>query len=295
MRRDSGSIGIGAMIVFIALILVAAVASTIIIKAIEDLQQFGEDASIDVRQELSNKVVLESAFITGNFPSTCEATLYENHGAGGWAETYTIGDYAGDDFLDPDNDGVDEATHLGTSIQVDEGCRVILYGDSDFGGGSVIVDGGDSTYTHVDWGPNADPVNCGGTCDNWVSSIKVLSFDLELHMRLAAGSKPISASDISWSASCETGGFAGFDSEGIVYGGSSLLDGTNTAGVEADFDEDDFIDVGMIFKVQATFKNCSPSSGTNIPFVIHVDGGATTYHMLSLRQTEIGTNILFDP
>ena len=58
MRRDSGSIGIGAMIVFIALILVAAVASTIIIKAIEDLQQFGEDASIDVRQELSNKVVL---------------------------------------------------------------------------------------------------------------------------------------------------------------------------------------------------------------------------------------------
>ena len=31
-RRDEGSIGIGAMIVFIALILVAAVASTIIIK-----------------------------------------------------------------------------------------------------------------------------------------------------------------------------------------------------------------------------------------------------------------------
>ena len=36
--RDSGSIGIGAMIVFIALILVAAVASTIIIKTAEELQ-----------------------------------------------------------------------------------------------------------------------------------------------------------------------------------------------------------------------------------------------------------------
>ena len=37
--REAGSIGIGAMIVFIALILVAAVASTIIIKTAEELQQ----------------------------------------------------------------------------------------------------------------------------------------------------------------------------------------------------------------------------------------------------------------
>ena len=37
MGDDSASIGIGAMIVFIALILVAAVASTIIIKSVEDL------------------------------------------------------------------------------------------------------------------------------------------------------------------------------------------------------------------------------------------------------------------
>ena len=37
MQRDSGSIGIGAMIVFIALILVAAVASTVIIRSAEDL------------------------------------------------------------------------------------------------------------------------------------------------------------------------------------------------------------------------------------------------------------------
>ena len=36
-QEDSGSIGIGAMIVFIALILVAAVASTIIIKTAEEL------------------------------------------------------------------------------------------------------------------------------------------------------------------------------------------------------------------------------------------------------------------
>lgn len=293
MRNDSGSIGIGAMIVFIALILVAAVASTIIITTIEELQQSGEDTAGDTRQELSNKVILESAYVVANYPSTCTAILYEHHGLGGWSATYTLGDYGGDDFLDPDNDGINEATHLGTSIRVSAGCRVILYGGSNFDGGSVIVEEGDSDES--DWGPDADPVNCGGNCDNWVSSLKVIGFELELHMKLAAGSKPIYSGDISWSASCESVGFAGYDSEGIVYGGSSLLDGTNTAGVEADFEEAEIIEVGMNFKAQATFKSCSPSSGTNILFAIHVDGGATTYHMLSLRQTEMGTNILFDP
>ena len=60
MTRDSASIGIGAMIVFIALILVAAVAATIIIKSVEDLQQKGEDATSDTRSELSNKFTVTS-------------------------------------------------------------------------------------------------------------------------------------------------------------------------------------------------------------------------------------------
>ena len=52
MSDDSASIGIGAMIVFIALILVAAVASTIIIKSVEDPQQKGEDTTPDTRSSL---------------------------------------------------------------------------------------------------------------------------------------------------------------------------------------------------------------------------------------------------
>ena len=40
--NDKAAIGIGAMIIFIALILVAAVASTIIIKTAEELQQRAE-------------------------------------------------------------------------------------------------------------------------------------------------------------------------------------------------------------------------------------------------------------
>jgi len=55
-NREEGSIGIGAMIVFIALILVAAVASTIIIKTAEELQQNAEATSDDTRKEISGKV-----------------------------------------------------------------------------------------------------------------------------------------------------------------------------------------------------------------------------------------------
>ena len=66
VRRDeSGSIGIGAMIVFIALILVAAVASTIIIKTAEELQQNAEQTSSDTRQQISGKVALVDVIIEG--------------------------------------------------------------------------------------------------------------------------------------------------------------------------------------------------------------------------------------
>lgn len=47
MGRDFGSIGIGAMIVFIALILVAAIASTIIISSVEDLSDKSEQSNDD--------------------------------------------------------------------------------------------------------------------------------------------------------------------------------------------------------------------------------------------------------
>jgi len=56
--REEGSIGIGAMIVFIALILVAAVASTIIIKTAEELQQNAEQTSSDTRQQISGKIAI---------------------------------------------------------------------------------------------------------------------------------------------------------------------------------------------------------------------------------------------
>jgi len=62
-RKEEGSIGIGAMIVFIALILVAAVASTIIIKTAEELQQNAENTSSDTRQQISGKVSVADVYV----------------------------------------------------------------------------------------------------------------------------------------------------------------------------------------------------------------------------------------
>ena len=64
-NQEEGSIGIGAMIVFIALILVAAVASTIIIKTAEELQQNAESTSDDTRKEISGKVNIIQIIVNG--------------------------------------------------------------------------------------------------------------------------------------------------------------------------------------------------------------------------------------
>ena len=63
---EAGSIGIGAMIVFIALILVAAVASTIIIKTAEELQQNAESTSDDTRKEISGKINILQVMVNGS-------------------------------------------------------------------------------------------------------------------------------------------------------------------------------------------------------------------------------------
>jgi len=51
------------MIVFIALILVAAVASTIIIKTAEELQQNAENTSADTREQISGKMSIMDVFV----------------------------------------------------------------------------------------------------------------------------------------------------------------------------------------------------------------------------------------
>jgi flagellin FlaB len=63
-ENGMAAIGIGAMIIFIALILVAAVASTIIIKTAEELQQRAEATGDDTRDEISGKIQLVGAYVS---------------------------------------------------------------------------------------------------------------------------------------------------------------------------------------------------------------------------------------
>ena len=66
--NDCGSIGIGAMIVFIALILVAAVASAVIIQTGEKLQQNAQQSGSDTQQEISGKISLITVWV-GDTPT----------------------------------------------------------------------------------------------------------------------------------------------------------------------------------------------------------------------------------
>ncbi len=63
-REDNlAAIGIGAMIVFIALILVAAVAAAVIIQTAEKLQQNAETTGEDTAKNLAGKFVLNGGFV----------------------------------------------------------------------------------------------------------------------------------------------------------------------------------------------------------------------------------------
>lgn len=63
MNEDMGAIGIGAMIVFIALILVAAVASAVIIQTGEKLQQNAQQTGDDTREEIGGKISIITAWV----------------------------------------------------------------------------------------------------------------------------------------------------------------------------------------------------------------------------------------
>ena len=118
-EREEGSIGIGAMIVFIALILVAAVASTIIITTAEELQQRAEKTADDTRGEISGKINIVDAFVKTNGagpPEVVESILVIAQLAAGADEvtsnlvTYfiTCANGAGDDLV-IDTSNIDDA------------------------------------------------------------------------------------------------------------------------------------------------------------------------------------------
>ena len=84
-RDDIGSIGIGAMIVFIALILVAAVASAVIIQTGEKLQQNAQQTGSDTQEEIGGKINIITMWVgqqtdcdgAGTTADRCITLVYE--------------------------------------------------------------------------------------------------------------------------------------------------------------------------------------------------------------------------
>jgi archaellin len=77
-NNEIGSIGIGAMIVFIALILVAAVASAVIISTGEKLQQNAQQTGSDTQREIAGKITVKSVLIQ----DATQAFMYFESSAG---------------------------------------------------------------------------------------------------------------------------------------------------------------------------------------------------------------------
>jgi len=104
-ERDTvASIGIGAMIVFIALILVAAVASAVIIQTGEKLQQNAQKTGSDTQQEIGGKISVIAAWVGDQTATTEDVTVIFETAAGsepitavsiGW--TIVCADIAGTD------------------------------------------------------------------------------------------------------------------------------------------------------------------------------------------------------
>lgn len=122
------AIGIGAMIVFIALILVAAVAAAVIIQTAEKLQQNAQSTGEDTTDEMSGKVQILNVFV--------------NDGAQSY-EVYFRLAAGSDDTADTD---------ILWQVSCDDGAGTFQYIAGDFGDGSggSVVDLGDNAAADVD-------------------------------------------------------------------------------------------------------------------------------------------------
>lgn len=161
MKEDKiAAIGIGAMIVFIALILVAAVAAAVIIQTAEKLQQNAQTAGDDTADEMSGKIMINTAYVgtgsataqadefhllvrlaPGSDPSPPDSITYQLFCANGIVE----GELANGDVHEMETEA-----DLGANANLEVGVGYIVYIDGDDGTsdcGPAAVDGGGDPVT----------------------------------------------------------------------------------------------------------------------------------------------------
>ena len=166
----SGSIGIGAMIVFIALILVAAVASAVIIQTGEKLQQNAQQTGDDTREEIGGKISIITIWVGDQ--SDCDGDVAAQDDDKCITLVYELA--AG-------SEPVDETNVLWTIICQDNAGTgmTTIYGDFD---GQADTDATGSDSLNVDGSAKAD---------NTLNPGEVYMIDLKT--QTDAGDTPISA------------------------------------------------------------------------------------------------------
>ena len=147
--NDWGSIGIGAMIVFIALILVAAVASAVIIQTGEKLQQNAQQSGSDTQQEISGKISIITVWVGDQGAGAEEITMVFE--------------------LAPGSEPIaDTAVHW--AVICDDGAGNAAFDDGDFSG-ATAHDGNGETVAGITLNPGTtyvvviDVPTCGPTAN----------------------------------------------------------------------------------------------------------------------------------
>jgi hypothetical protein len=255
--EDEGSIGIGAMIVFIALILVAAVASTIIIKTAEELQQNAENTSSDTRQQISGKVAISDIFVK----DTTNPMMWDHSGGGGTPLAAIGADCGPGKFFD-----------CHTDVATFEVIARI-------GSGSMNVQQGDITYY----------VTCGVTYSQltpdtipWSAPTEVLG-------------KTVATVDSGQVVATEMDGTAIADGEEITAGTTfrfeidlkpTNVDVENAGGVNQDIEDADF--------ATSTPVGCDAEAGVGqiLNLRVVVDGGGETLAEMKITSLRLATSVM---
>ena len=174
-KNDLGAIGIGAMIVFIALILVAAVASAVIIQTGEKLQQNAQQSGSDTQREISGKISVTSVIVydgaqhfllyfetsPGSDPITATNVIWQMSCEDGAAYAYVSDDF-GDGTIG-ENQVVQKVDALGTpgtngatEATLNPGIPYAIYLDAnqanDCSADSVGTNGKITFWIHVEGG-----------------------------------------------------------------------------------------------------------------------------------------------
>ena len=279
LNRD-GSMGIGLMIVFVALILAASISTAVIMKQAQDVSEKGDSVSSGISDSINKRMELVGAWVAGGID--CSAELFQHAGFGGWSVVFDVGDYdraAMEALGATDNDA--------SSIKVEEGCNIVMYeGESFDGTWEAHFGAGDHTLASIE--------AAGGGNDE-ISSISVMSFSLVLFLELGPGSPPILVDDVSTSTVCGNGDTVSIDYSLIVDSGARLIENTNTLGADANIALGETITDEMIVRVEMAFNQCVPNIGFRLPLDINVNYGAITSYILPISSDEIGYDLMHQP